>query len=76
MTLADAVHEFVEDLAGDVLHPKQVDSLAPAVVGAIHGDAASITAIGRSAARARELARSTIKQVDRMLATSGVDATE
>lgn len=41
----DAVHKFVQDLAGDVLHPKQVDSLAHAVVGAIHADTASITAV-------------------------------
>jgi hypothetical protein len=66
----------VEDLAGDVLHPKQVDSLAHAVVGAIHADAASITAIGRAAARIREVSeKHSIKQVDRMLANSKVDAT-
>jgi hypothetical protein len=72
----DAVHKFVQDLAGDVLHPKQVDSLAHAVVGAIHADAASITAIGRAAARIREVSeKHSIKQVDRMLANSKVDAT-
>lgn len=73
----DAVHKFVQDLAGDVLHPKQVDSLAHAVVGAIHADVASITAIGRAAARAREVSeKHSIKQVDRMLANSKVDASE
>jgi hypothetical protein len=73
----DAVHQFVQDLAGAVLHPKQVDSLAHAVVGAIHTDTASITAIGRAAARAREVSeKHSIKQVDRMLANSKVDATE
>lgn len=72
----DAVHKFVQDLAGDVLHPKQVDSLAHAVVGAIHADAASITAIGRAAARIREVSeKHSIKQVDRMLANSKLDAT-
>jgi Transposase DDE domain len=72
----EAVHKFVQDLAGDVLHPKQVDSLAHAVVGAIHADAASITAIGRAAARIREVSeKHSIKQVDRMLANSKVDAT-
>ena len=71
----DAVHKFVQDLVGDVLHPKQVDSLAHAVVGAIHTDTASITAIGRAAARAREVSeKHSIKQVDRMLANSKVDA--
>jgi hypothetical protein len=73
----DAVHKFVQDLAGDVLHPKQVDSLAHAVVGAIHADVASIAAIGRAAARAREVSeKHSIKQVDRMLANSKVDAIE
>jgi hypothetical protein len=70
----DAVHKFVQDLAGDVLHPKQVDSLAHAVVGAIHADAASITAVGRAAARIREVSeKHSIKQVDRMLANSKMD---
>lgn len=73
----DAVHQFVQDLAGEVLHPKQVDSLAHAVVGAIHADVASITAIGRAAARAREVSeKHSIKQVDRLLANSKVDAFE
>jgi hypothetical protein len=51
----DAVHKFVEDLVGEVLHPKQVDSLAHAVVGALHADASSITAIGHAAVRACEV---------------------
>ena len=71
----DAVHKFVQELAGEVLHPKQVDSLAHAVVGAIHADVASITEIGRAAARAREVnEKHSIKQVDRLLANSKVDA--
>ena len=73
----DAVHTFVEELAGEVLHPKQVDSLAHAVVGAIHAETASIAAIGRAAARAREVSeKHSIKQVDRLLANSKVDAFE
>jgi hypothetical protein len=73
----DAVHKFVQDLVGETLHPKQVDSVAHAVVGAIHTDVASITAIGRAAARAREVSeKHSIKQVDRLLANSKVDAFE
>lgn len=73
----DAVHKFVQDLAGEVLHPKQVDSLAHSVVGAIHADTASITAIGRAAARAREVSeKHSIKQVDRLMANSKVDVVE
>jgi hypothetical protein len=73
----DSVHKFVQDLTGEILHPKQVDSLAHAVVGAIHTDTASITAIGRAAARAREVSeKHSIKQVDRLLANSKVDPCE
>lgn len=73
----DAVHKFVRDLSEEVLHPKQVDSLAHSVVGAIHSDTASITAIGRAAARAREVSeKHAIKQVDRLLANSKVDPFE
>lgn len=73
----DAVHKFVEGLAGAVLHPKQIDSLAHSVVGAIHADTASITAIGRAAAWAREVSeKHSIKQVDRLLANSKVDPFE
>lgn len=73
----DAVHQFVEELAGETLHPKQVDSLAHAVVGAIHADVASITAIGRAAARVREVnEKHSIKQVDRLFANSKVDPFE
>jgi hypothetical protein len=73
----DAVHKFVEDLVGEALHPKQVDSLAHAVVGAIHADVASIAAIGRAAAHAREVSeKHSIKQVDRLMANSKVDPTE
>jgi hypothetical protein len=71
----EAVHRFIEDLAGGVLHPKQVDSLAHAVTGAMHADAANINAIGRAAARARQVStKHSIKQVDRLLANSKVDA--
>lgn len=73
----DAVHTFIEDLAGDVLHPKQVDSLAHAVTGALHADLPSIHAIGRAAARVRAVSEEhSIKQVDRLLANSKVDPLE
>lgn len=73
----DAVHKFVLDLVGEVLHPKQVDSVAHAVVGAIHASTASITELGRAAARAREVnEKHSIKQVDRLLANSKVDPFE
>jgi hypothetical protein len=73
----EVVHEFIERLAGDVLHPKQIDSLAHAVTGAMHAEAVSINAIGRAAARVRQVSeKHSIKQVDRLLANSKVDAIE
>lgn len=64
----ESVRQFVEDLAADTLHAKQIDSLAHAVLGAIHADVASIATIGRAAARAREVSdKHSIKQVDRLL---------
>lgn len=73
----EAIRKFVEDLAGEVLHPKQVDSLAHAVVGAVHASTASIAELGRAAARAREVSeKHSIKQVDRLLANSKVEPFE
>jgi hypothetical protein len=69
----ESVRQFVEDLAGSELHVKQVDSLAHAVLGAIHSKVASITSIGRAAARAREVSdKHSIKQVDRLLGNGKV----
>jgi hypothetical protein len=71
------VLQFVNDLAGEALHPKQVLSLAHAVTGAVHADIASIAAIGRAAARVREVSeKHSIKQVDRLLANDGVEPLE
>jgi hypothetical protein len=70
----DDVHRFVEEIAGDALHPKQIESVAHAVVGAMHADTASIAAIGRAAARQREVTeKHSIKQVDRLLSNGKVD---
>lgn len=72
----DAVHKFARDLAGDVRQPIRVASLAHVVFGAIHADAASTIAIGRAATCIREVSeKHSIKQANRMLANSKVDAT-
>lgn len=68
------VRRFVDDLAGADLHVKQVDSIAHAVLGAIHADRTGVAALGRAAAREREVsAKHSIKQVDRLLSNSKVD---
>lgn len=68
------VHRFVEQVAGEVLHRQQVQSLAHAVVGAMHAGVASIAAVGRAAARVREVSeKHSIKQVDRYVGNRKID---
>lgn len=71
------VHRFVEEIAGHALHAKQVESLAHAIVGAMHADTASIAAIGRAAARQRDVTeKHSIKQVDRLLSNGKLNVSE
>jgi hypothetical protein len=71
------VQRFVEEIAGHALHAKQVESLAHAIVGAMHADTASIAAIGRAAARQREVTeKHSIKQVDRLLSNGKLNVAE
>ena len=54
--------------AGSRLHPKQVESIAHAVLGAMHADQAGVAKVGTAAARARGTnAKHGIKQFDRLL---------
>jgi hypothetical protein len=69
-----AVFDLVGDLIGDEVHEKQMFSLGHAVLGALHADRAGVAAIGRAAAKVRELAeKHSIKQVDRLLSNEKVD---
>lgn len=73
------VRNFIEDVAGTVLHERQVDSLAHAVIGAMYADRAGVAAIGRAAARVRDVSeKHSIKQVDRLLSNEkiGVSAVQ
>jgi hypothetical protein len=73
---AAAVRRFVADLTGDELHVKQVDSLAHAVVGALHADRAGVASIGRAAAHERDVVdKHSIKQVDRLLSNGKIEPT-
>ena len=61
------VRSFIDDVAGAVLHEGQVDSLAHAAIGAMYADRAEVAAIGRAAARVRDVsAKHSIKQMDRL----------
>ena len=67
------VHEVVEQFIGGVLHAKQTESIAHATVGALHAPTASIAAVGRASARARDKRhKHGIKQVDRMLSNDRI----
>jgi hypothetical protein len=69
------VRRFIDELVGDELHVKQIDSLTHAVLGALISDRAEAAAIGRSAAHVREVSdKHSIKQVDRFLGNEKVDA--
>src|SRR5437773_4518503 len=69
-----AVFDLVGDLIGDEVHEKQMSSLGHAVLGSLHADRAGVAAIGRAAAKVRELSeKHSIKQVDRLLSNEKVD---
>lgn len=68
-----SVERFADELFGESVHPRRVDSIALGVVGVVHAVSLSIHAIGRglSAVRGKDAKHGT-KQVDRLLSNSGV----
>jgi hypothetical protein len=69
----DFVHEFLKRVVIDDLHAKRVLSLANGTLGVMTGAALAVCLIGQALAQARGLlAKSAIKQVDRLLSNAGV----
>ena len=69
----DFVREFLNRVFIDDLHAKRILSLANATLGVMTGAALAVSLIGHALATARGfLARSAIKQVDRLLSNAGV----
>jgi hypothetical protein len=69
----DFVHEFLNRVFIDDLHAKRVLSLANGTLGVMSGAALAVSLIGQALAKARGLlAKSAIKQVDRLLSNAGV----
>src|SRR5579862_2269655 len=69
----DSVHEFLNRVFTDDLHAKRVLSLANGALGVMTGAALAVSLIGQPLATARGLiAKSGIKQVDRLLSNAGV----
>jgi hypothetical protein len=69
----DFVHEFLNRGVIDDLRAKRVLSLANGALGVMTGAALAVSLIGQALAQARGLlAKSAIKQVDRLLSNAGV----
>ena len=69
-----AVEKYVEQIAGEDLHPKRVLSLANTTLGVIRSGALAIHLIGLGLALSRDLNRKhATKQVDRLLSNRGVN---
>ena len=73
VTPATVAH-FTQELLGDTLHERRVDSIALAVTGVLHAADLAIHAIGRGLAASRGMdAKHGTKQVDRLLSNTGVE---
>ena len=69
----DFVHEFLDRVFAGDLHAKRILSLANGGLGVMTGAALAVSLIGQALATARGLvAKSAIKQVDRLLSNAGV----
>ena len=69
----DFVHDFLNRVFGDDLHAKRILSLTNGTLGVMTGAALAVSLIGQALATARGLiAKSAIKQVDRLLSNAGV----
>lgn len=69
----DFIHEFLSRTFGGDLHAKRILSLANGTLGVMTGAALAVSLIGQALAAARGLlAKSAIKQVDRLLSNVGV----
>jgi hypothetical protein len=67
------VRRFVDELFGDSMHARRVDSFADGVSGVLHAASLAIHAIGRGLAAAKGIhPKHATKQVDRLLSNSGL----
>ncbi len=68
-----SVERFADELFGESVHQRRVDSIALAVLGVVHAASLTIHAIGRGLAAVRgKDAKHGTKQIDRLLSNSGV----
>lgn len=71
------IHDFVDDIFGQDMHAKRVDSLSCATLGALQSCSLAIRLIGQGLAQAHELKQKhCIKQVDRLFSNPKLDVWE
>ena len=71
------IRAFIDSLYGHDPHTKRVDSLAAATLGVMTGTSLAVAMIGQALAQARGLVtKHAIKQIDRLLSTSGIGVWE
>ena len=69
------VRAFLDSVLDEDIHTKRVDSLANATLGVMTGASLGVAIIGKSLAQARGLLpKHAIKQVDRLLSNSKLEA--
>src|SRR5689334_7396747 len=69
------VRSFLDNILGEDIHTKRVDSLANATLGVMTGASLGVAIIGKSLAQARGLLpKHAIKQVDRLLSNGKLEA--
>src|SRR4029450_3589740 len=69
------VRAFLDSVLDEDIHTKRVDSLANATLGLMTGASLGVAIIGKSLAQARGLLpKHAIKQVDRLLSNSKLEA--
>ena len=67
------VRRFVDELFGETIHVRRVDSLADAVSGVLHAASLAIHAIGQRLAAAKGIhPKHATKQIDRLLSNNGI----
>ena len=70
----ETVSDFVEDIFGEDMHAKRVESLACATLGALHSCSLAVRLIGQGLAQAHALKQKhCIKQVDRLFSNPKLD---
>ena len=71
------IEQFVDELFGEDMHAKRVQSIASATLGVMRGASLAVSTIGHALAAAEGLNnKHTVKQVDRLLANGALQVWE